>query len=227
MDKKFISFLFFVSLTICLPNCGKKKNVKLGQTYYKLSLLELSEKEQSEQACKQALAYIDKAIEQESRPEYLALKATLLFKIHQEKEGYDCFQKALDEKLEPRTRTEILNNKACLLAEIGMKKKQSDKTKEAMNIWSELEEDKNYLTPEVALFNQSQVYIAQKSYKQAKDKLLKAVTFAPSYLDAHYYLSLTAYELKDYKLAKNELRTVLFLEPAHQGAKQLSNILEK
>ena len=110
MDKKFISFLFFVLLIIYLPNCGKKKNEKLGQTYYKMSLLEMSEKEQSEQACKQALTYVNKAIEQESRPEYLAFKATLLFKIHQEKEGYNCFQKALEGKLEPRVRAEILNN---------------------------------------------------------------------------------------------------------------------
>ncbi len=227
MNKKFLSFLFLGLFLLFFFNCGKKKNVKLAQTYYKLALLELNEKEQSARVCKQALGYINKAIEQENNPEYLAFKATLLFQIGQEKEGDLFFQKALQANPESRIRAEILNNKACLLAQIGIEADQQNKINQAMNTWDKLVENKNYLTPQVALVNQSNVYFKQKNYDQAKDKLLKAIKLDPSYLDAHYYLGVVAYELKDYQLSKNELKTVLFLEPDHYGAKQLSSILEK
>ena len=166
MNKKFLSFLIFVLFSLFFPNCGKKKNIKLAQTYYKLALLELSEKEQTQQACKQALGYIDKAIEQESNPEYLAFKATLLFSINQEKEGDLFFQKALHANPEPRVKTEILNNKACLLAQIGIENGQQNKINQAMGIWDKLEKNKDYLTPQVAFINQSNVHFRQKNYKR-------------------------------------------------------------
>ena len=228
-NRKVFRFLFlcFIPLFLLFTSCAKKKNSKLAQTYYKMAMLELGELQDGERAYKKSLEYIDKALEQENKPDYLAFKATLLFKLAKEQEGLECFDKALQLAPPPQVRAETLNNMACLLADIGLQKNEQQKIKRALKICQELQEDKVYLTPEVSLFNQSKVYLAQKEYNVAKQKLLKAVGLAPNYLDAHYYLSLLAYELKDLALAKNATEAVLFLEPEHKGAKQLKEILQK
>ena len=218
---------FVVGVLFLLTSCGKKENEKLAQTYYKFAVVELTEGEQQEKTYRKALNYIQKAIEQKNVPEYLALRATLLFKLNKEKEGYECFQKVLNEKLSSDKRAEVLNNKACLLAQLGFKNNQKEKINEAVGIWKDLENNKSYLTPEVALFNQGNVYFLQKKYKKAKNKFKNAIFLAPNYLDAHYCLALACYKLQDFNLMKDEIKTVLFLEPEHKGAKQLSLTLQK
>ena len=223
-----IAVYLVFSLIICFLGCTKKdKNSKLAGTYYKLGVLELEEGAKEDKTYKTALEHINKAIELYNKPEYLALKATLLFKLDKEKECFDFFTKALEAKPEPKIKMDILNNKACLLAQIGLKNNQQQKVKQAFEIWSALEDDMDYLTPEVALVNQGNVYFVQKNYELAKDKFKQAIQIAPNYVDARYYLAIAAYEAQDLQLAKNEISTVLYLEPDHQGAKEMQNILQK
>ena len=220
-----ICLVFF--LITCFLGCTKEdKNSKLAENYYKLGVLELEEGDAIERTYKTALGSINKAIELHSKSEYLALKATLLFKLDKEKECFDFFAKALAAKPEPKIKTDILNNKACLLAQIGLKNNQQQKMKQAFDIWSALEEDMDYLTPEVALVNQGNVCFVQKNYELAKNKFKQAVQIAPNYIDARYYLAVAAYGAQDLEVAKNEISTVLYLEPEHQGAKEMQNILQ-
>lgn len=211
-------FLFMV----LFGSCAKRHaNEKLAVSYYKLAMLELtsqSEQGSSEVSFRKALDNIDKALEQYQKSEYLAFKATILLKLKHEEESGIYFQKALDAQPVPAVRAEILNNYACLLAQNGHEDK-------AFSLWKSLENDSHYLTPEVACFNQGKAYTLKGDYNHAKDCFLKSVTFAPSYLDAQYYLALTAYEIQDLALAKNSVKTLLFLEPAHIGGQQLARKL--
>ena len=226
IKKNFLIFnIVFIFLFLCA--CGKKEeSKKLAQTYYKLALLETDE-QNNKKGLKKSLDYINKAITKEERPEYLALKGTLLLQLNQEKEGLDCFDTALQNNPDPKIKADILNNKACLLAQLGIMNNSQDKIDQAIKIWAELQCDKDYLTPEVAHFNIGKVYVHQKNYKKAQQQLSKAVTVSPNYLDAHYCLACVAYQLNDLSLARNEISTVLFLEPDHQSAKELSNMLQK
>jgi len=228
------NMVFFLLLFFA---CGKKDNnkssssiwsssKKLGQTYYRLALLEVSE-QSDEQGCKKSLDYINKALEKDSRPEYLALKGTLLLQLNQEKEVLNYFYMALQNNPDPKIVADILNNKACLLAKLGIANNEQDKIDQSIKIWSKLLHDKDYLTPEVAHFNIGKVYIHQKNYKKAQQQLSKAIKVSPNYLDAHYYLACVSYQLNDFSLARNEISTVLFLEPEHQSAKELSRMLQK
>jgi Tfp pilus assembly protein PilF len=214
---------------LCLTHCGKKKNSELARTYYKMSLLEINqdESQRNDGSYKKALGHIDKALDHDKKAEYLALKATILFKLGQEKEGYEYFEKALQLDVDPQVRAEILNNKACLLAHVGMKENNHEKIDTAIHIWDDLKNNKDYLTPEVSFFNQSKVYIFKNNPEKAKENLLASVSLSPSYVDAHYYLAYVAHQLNDVSLAKDHVKIVLFLEPEHQGAVQLQESLQK
>jgi Tfp pilus assembly protein PilF len=214
--------LFFLLVIFIVSSCGKKRNEKLGQTYYKLALLELTTQEQSQSTpdhtYRQALLNAEKALSEDERPEYLALKGTILFKLNHIRESLMYFKKALAINPDPVVKAEILNNYACILAQTG-------KTKKALFIWKNLERNNHYLTPEVAIFNQGKVYANKQDYNHAKSLFLNAIYIAPQYLDAHYSLALAAFACGDLKLAKNELKTVLYLEPSHFQAKKLAKTL--
>jgi len=223
---KFLNFmvsrllLIVIFLSFCISGCGKKKNKQLAQSYYRLSMLELSEELSSDQGYKKALHNIDKALACDKKPEYLALKATILFKLNQIEESVACFKLALDDTtIDSLAKPEVLNNYACVLAHQGH-------CDQALKIWQLLLSDKHYLTPEVALVNLGKIYVQNGDYAQAKDAFARAVTLEPGYLDAHYYCALAAHETKDFCLAKNEVKTVLFLEPTHRGAQQLDTSLQ-
>ncbi|MFH1832406.1 MAG: hypothetical protein ABH827_06430 [bacterium] len=230
-------FLFFI-MNICVlvltSSCGKKTNKALGRDYYKLAMLDLTDRQNlamqqdpvnnrntSLLAYKKALCNINQAIAQDNQARYVALKATLLFLLGQEAAGSACFKDALtlcaqDEQL----KAEILNNYACSCA-------QNNKTEEALGIWQELEHNEHYLSPEVACVNQGKLYAGQGDLVSAKRSLLKAIQVSPSYIDAHYYTAMLAHQMGDLSLAKNEVKTILFLEPAHTGAAQLATYLDK
>jgi|GEM_PF-1149607 len=212
-----IVFSFFI---LFVTSCEKKKNVSLAQTYYKMSMLELSETDISEHNYKRALLNIEKALKQNVKPEFLALKATLLFNLGHYDESEQSFKDAMNETKEDHVKAEILNNYACLLAQ----KKQPEK---ALKIWQDLEHSKDYLTPEVAYVNEGKFWYDQQNHLKAKECFQRATNLAPEYLDAHYYLSLAAYQLKDTPTAKNEIKTVLFLEPEHKEAQKLSQSINK
>ncbi|MBD3273517.1 tetratricopeptide repeat protein [Candidatus Dependentiae bacterium] len=228
MNIKSLKFYIFVFLLFFLYGCGKRKTNKLAQNYYKMAVLELQDQKTSkEYSYKKALDYIDKSLEIEEKSEYIALKGTILFELGYESFGENLFDQALEKTDDPKLKCEILNNKACLMAQVGMYKDQGLKIGLALDIWKKLENDKDYLTPEVSLFNQSKVFVFNNDYNNAKKKLEKAVQISPNYLDAHYYLALVNYNLSDYVSAKNELDTVLFLYPDHKGAQNLKRIMQK
>ncbi len=213
--------MFFLKIFVCfvsvlfLSSCSKKKNEKLSRSYYKLSLLEISKKKDIDNqfdssSYKKALIHINKAIDTVEKAEYLAFKATILFKLDKETEGYECFQKALALKVEPQVKMDILNNKACLLAQVGMKNNDSDKIDQAVEIWNELKYSKDYLSPEVSFFNLSKVDLFKNDLEKAKKNLLQTVMIEPNFLDAQYYLAVVACNLKDFELAKNQIDMISF-----------------
>ena len=179
-------------------------------------MLELSERSDdiSKASHKKSLDHLNQALEQDLQPRYLALKATLLFELGQDTQSVACFDQALKLCSDQHLKTEILNNYACLYAQKG----DADK---ALAIWKGLESNHHYLTPEVALVNQSKVFVQQEDYQLAQQCLTRATKMSPNYLDAHYYRGLVAYRTGDISLAKNELSTVLFLEPSHAAASSL------
>lgn len=213
--KTLSTFMFLLSCAIFINSCGKKKNTKLAQTYFKLSMLELSSPSPAEQNYRQALLNIEKAIECEQKPEYLALKATLLFNLAYYKESQQTFKQALAISKDPYVKADILNNFACLLV-------QSNKKDDALKIWHNLQQDKDYLTPEVAFVNEGKYWFDNNQYKKSQECFIKAINIAPQYVDAHYYLAVCAHKSNDLSLAKNELGTVLYLEPEHSPAKNLT-----
>ncbi len=221
---KRVRFLQFLMGIFCLVavGCGKKKNEKLAQNYYKLSMAELSREAPSAGAellaYKRALGYIDQALTQAYCAEYLAFKATLLFKLQNFEEADRFFSRALKEKASPVLRGEILNNYACFLA-------YHKRAEEALAIWHDLVCDEYYLTPEVAYVNQGNLYAAKKEYQQAKSCFLKAIELAPDYLDAHYHLSVLAQQQGDVSLAKNTISAALYVEPHNKGMQLLAHQL--
>ena len=210
-----MNFLVIIVLLCLLGSCGKKKNIRLAQNYYRLAMLELTDEACSVQSYKKALKYIDQALQQDCRADFLAVKGTLLFELKHIDESAETFKQALEICQDPGLKAEILNNYACLLA-------FSNKFDEAEKIWQSLINNKHYLTPEVACVNQGKMAIDRHDYLQAKTHFLKALAFAPSYLDAHYYVALTACALDDTSLAKQSVKTVLYLEPQHRGAQNLA-----
>jgi Tfp pilus assembly protein PilF len=209
-----ICLLSLVFIVMCL-SCGKKKkNSSLARNYYKMALLELSDGHDDEWANKKALGCIENAIQQEKKAEYVAMKATLLFRLGQGQESDSYFKEALQlcEGAE-FLKTEILNNYACLLVTVG-------RGEQALSIWKDLENNRNYLTPEVALVNQGKFHAMNNNVEKAKKCFSKAIYLSPNFLDAHYYLALVSYSSGDLSTTKNELKTVLFLNSEHDGAKR-------
>ncbi|MFH1644516.1 MAG: hypothetical protein ABIA74_05065 [bacterium] len=212
---KYVYFYFCLTVFLLFfTTCSKKTNKKLANDYYKLSLLELGGQDGNTESLKKALINLDLALNYDDDSKYLALKASILFKLNQLPDAKKIFEQILAKKIDDGLKTEILNNYACLLAQLG-------NTGQALKIWADLQNDKNYLTPEVALFNQSKVYFELNEPQKAKGKLLQAVFLEPGYLDAHYSLAQIFVNLKEFDSAKKELTTVLFLEPTHETAQKL------
>lgn len=202
---------FFIFLLLFVLGCGKKSGIKkqkLAVDYYKMSLFESV-------SYRRALQHINKALAVEVRPRYLAHKATLLFLLGVHDESQKCFKQALGLAKSPAIRSEILNNYACLLANGGNKR-------EALRLFVQLEHDKNYLTPEVALVNQAKLYCDEGDWHRARGKLAQATRVAPEYVDAFYYLGLVCYAIAEYDASLEAIERTLELESGHVGAKELA-----
>lgn len=212
-----IAFIACLGLIFC-GGCGKKTNKQLAQTYYKLCMVELGEGLLSDVAARKALDYVEKALEFDPKPEYQAVQATILFKLKHYNKSIECFKRALAAITCPRMRGEILNNMACIYGQQGNSKK-------ARKIWVKLLKSPHYLTPEVAMVNMAKMFVEKRKYDLAKKYCAQAVTRAPMYTDAHFYLALLSYYTQDFTLAKKEVTTTLFMEPRHPGAKHLEQIL--
>jgi Tfp pilus assembly protein PilF len=213
---KIITFVFLI--VIFFSGCAKESNQKLGAEYYKMSLLELRGEGTTELNMRQALQYIDTALEQENNPQYKAHKATLLFLLGDKKESSILFDRAIKEASSAEMRLDITNNYACLLAERG------EKTK-ALKLFESLEHDKAYMTPQVALVNQAKIYADRKNFTKAKEKLLKAVGMVGDYVDAYFYLAKVYIKLGRKDLAREALNNLLKIERGHQSALRLSKQL--
>lgn len=214
--KMYVKSLFLGALGLLLISCGKQvpKNEKLGKTFYTLSMLELSDGGHGAIAYKKALEYIDQALACEKKSAYFALRGTILFNLRLFDQSLAALEEALKLTPDSALHCDITNNIACVCAQRGDFEK-------AMASWQQLVCDAYYLTPEVALVNMGKICAQQGALQQAKEHFIKAITLAPSYVDAHYYLSLVGFQLGDQSLVKNELQTLLFMEPKHKGALQL------
>ena len=208
------------SVLILFTNCGKKQNEKLAINYYRLSTLELEEDELSAHNYRKSLYHIDMALQQDLKPDYLARKATLLFLLKKEEESFGLFEKLLKMNIPLKIKAEIGNNYACLLAKWNRKDK-------ALKIFEQLEQNKDYSTPEVACVNQAKIYCDDGHYDQAEKKLLQATKIARDYVDAYYYLGVVCYLKYDYSKAFNAVEKTLFLEPLHKGGRQLRLLLNQ
>jgi type IV pilus assembly protein PilF len=217
--KSYAQCVFYVlngCLLLVFNGCGKKPNQKLAQTYFRMAFNELADDPDDQLACKRALVGIDRALSQEQKPQYLALKATILFKLNDYEKSNSFFKRALEEPSDPALRAEITNNYACLMAHHGNNAK-------AKNLLQQLTHDATYQTPEVAWVNLGKVYATEHDLSHAQEAFKQAVLAAPSYLDAHYYLGLIAYQQGDIPVAQHEIKLVLALEPDHVGANSLAN----
>src|SRR3972149_10419656 len=88
-------FLMLLLVVVLIAGCGKQKNTPLAETYFKMAFLELSEQPDQPGAIKRALAHCDQALQQEKKPEFYALKATLLFKLGDFSASRQAYQQAL------------------------------------------------------------------------------------------------------------------------------------
>ncbi len=181
-------------------------------------MIELSETNQGIGNWKKALTHVDAALAVEPKAEYFALKATILFMLKHKQSSAFFFDQALQASEDGPVKKEILNNYACMLADSG----RSD---EALKIWKALIASDDYLTPEVALINQGKVLMKQGAFKKARNNFKKAVTYAPGYLDAHYFLALSHMELKNIKAAQDQVKTMLYLDKHNYGANLLAKKL--
>lgn len=207
---------------ICIiAGCGKKstKQRAQAQNYYKLCMVELTEDYVSDAVLRTALNYIEKALQLDSKPQYQATCATILFKLGRCERSIAHFKKALAATDCSRLRGEILNNMACVYA-------AGHEVQHAKKIWEKLIKAPYYLTPEVALINLAKLALQAEDYLTAKEYCSKAITLCPTYIDAHFYLAMLSYKTNDLSLAKKEVSVTLFMEPGHRGAKHLESVLK-
>ena len=206
--KNFIIFFFFL---IFLSSC-KQKNLQLAQNYFEQSLIELEEKN-----LKKALILVDKSINISPLPDFLALKATILYQLKIFEGSLTLFKKIINKKdIPPDKKADIKNNYACLL-------NQLEKQKEAIEIWKSLINDPSYFTPEVALYNLGLVNYINQDYKTASEYFQKAVDISNDYIDAILYLGLSLEKLKENNKAQELYKTVIKLSPDHELASILLN----
>lgn len=213
-------YLWFAFLSCILPCCTKQKkpkNIKLAHNHFKAAITELSDEQVTTYHYKKALASIEQAITIHKKPEYLALQATLLFTLGQEEQSLQAYEQALACCTQPSLKGEILNNYACLLAETNRKD-------QAIGIWQELETDPHYLTPEVALVNRGKISLKDNDYQAAEKCFQKSVNISPSYLDAHFYLALAAQLNHHEPLAKQEIKTLEYLNVPQELLNRLKEV---
>lgn len=221
MKTFFYYVLFFV--LVSFSGCGKKnrecEQKKIAHNYFKLAYIELTDHQANAYRYKKALSYLEQALAIIQDARYLALKATLLFKLQQYDESKQIYEQACTICRDPALNAEISNNYACLLAHLGQ-------YEQAIPLFVQLSTDRYYLTPEVALMNLGKIDLEKKSYDTALRYFQRATALAPEYLDAHFYGALTAHLLGDNALAKQGIGTILYMDPDNQAALSLQARLE-
>jgi Tfp pilus assembly protein PilF len=215
-DMRTLVYTFF--LLILLPSCGDRTSNKqaLASNYIKQSVME------SENGnYKKALHQVNRAIETEKKPHYLAMKATLLFQIDDIDGSIALFQDLIHKKDTPSTiKAEAKNNLACVYMSIGKKN-------EAQKLWNDLLHDPDYLTPEVLYLNLALIQINNQQYKAAEKLLNKALDHTPEYIDALYYLAVVQKMMHEYKRALKTIETLTNYVHGHIGAQRLKQQIEQ
>lgn len=211
--QKYGFFLFGVVL-VCVMACGKKSNDQLGATYFKMAFTDISDSSDEMLGLKQALSSVDKAIDCVHKPEYFALKGSILFKLGQYEQCEGSLIRALALVTDQALKAEIMNNLAVVWAQLG-------KYDKAIHTWKNLTTDIFYKTPEVALVNLGKVYAEQGSIGDAEKAFRDAVTLAPGYIDAHFYRAVVAQAAQKNDIATEACSVVLSLAPSHAGAQEL------
>ncbi len=214
--------VFNVFLMVVFVGCARKsdKNLIHAQNYYRLCMVELADGDSSDASLRKALGHLERAIELDINPEYLATKATIFFRFGKLNKSLKLFEQSLILAKKDFLRGEILNNLACVYAKMGKRSK-------AAIIWHKLVKAPYYLTPEVALVNLAKLHVQESRYKKARDYFYKAVKEAPTYIDAHFYLAVVSYKMGDFGCARREISTTLFMDPLHHGARELERHLVK
>jgi Tfp pilus assembly protein PilF len=209
------TFILLPVFLLILCGCGKQSdNQQLAQNYYHLAQEELKGENVTSLSYRTALSYIDQAFAASKKALYMASKGTIFFRLGKDRDALRCFKQALGLNPTAKLCGEIFNNMACVLARSG-------EVRKAEKIWTTLVNDKDYLSPEVALYNQSKVCFARNDIKQAEEKLCQAVTHAPCYIDARYVLSLLYLSQNFHEKASEHLKVILQLAPEHRGAQHL------
>jgi len=205
-------------VVVMLVGCGKKEKIELAKNYYQLGMLELENAHSLPESYHQALIYIDRALAVQPMAEYYATKAMILYNLGHAQESTAFFKKALAYSPTGKLRAEITNNFACVLAHLKH-------DNQALALWQQLIADEHYVTPEVAWFNQSKVFVSRKEFDRAQQCLHKAIEIAPQYVDARYYLAILAFSKHENEQAVLQLDTILALAPEHAGARSLREIV--
>ncbi|MFA6263128.1 MAG: tetratricopeptide repeat protein [Candidatus Babeliales bacterium] len=211
-----MNFLKPLIWCVILASCGggKQNNQQLAHTYFKMAFSDIAEGSNPAVSLKRALVNINKALASDNHPEYYAFKGAILFKLGDYEQSEVCYQQALACQPEAGLRAEISNNRACLLA-------HRKNYAQAQEVWHALIRDTSYQTPEVAWVNLGKMYVEEKKFQDAKKAFAQAVAVAPSYVDAHFYLSIVERELGNRQHARYEADMVLKMEPEHHGAHML------
>lgn len=200
--------IVLTNLLLMLSSCQKKNNEAVGQTYYRLAVVEAQHG--NEYGYRQGLDYLAQALSHEKKPIYYALTGTLYFLLKHYAKSQWNFDQALAATTDPTLRADILNNQACLHAQLG----DYDKAK---GLWDRLINDTSYLTPEVAFVNKGKCAVQHNDLAEAQRCFSQAITIAPQYSDAYFYRALTALRQQDHSLARQALATLTFADPCHQG----------
>jgi tetratricopeptide (TPR) repeat protein len=217
----FKSHNLLILLLIIFAGCGKKKDAKLANTYFKLAFNDLADASKTNATYQNALQHINQALTLANKPEYLALKGTILMQLGHLQASHECFKQALTLPIEDNgLREQILNNQACLFALSG-------NTDQARAVWQELSASPDYTTPEVAWVNIGKLQLSGQHFGSAAEAFKTAALLEPNYVDAHFYAAIAAHAAGHNRQAHEALKTVLLLEPEHQAARALACRLTK
>jgi tetratricopeptide (TPR) repeat protein len=176
--------------TLLLFGCT---NFKKNKKNYQQALVEMEEGNNHK-----AILILEEYLKQKFDPQAAALQASLLFAENNYTEGVKILKKALKYTKNSNLKYDILNNLACGLMIL-------QNTKEAINIWRNLSQEKLYATPEIAYFNLGFHEFRSQNLEHACQYFANCLALQPQYYDARWYLSLCYFYLNDFQKAQKQL----------------------
>lgn len=205
------NYFYGIVISLVLTGCGgHQRKQSLANNYFEQATLAAHEGNS-----KKALQLLNKSLSVQETPQALAFKATILYQLNDVGASVSLFEKIINQtkNVSSTLRADIKNNYACVL-------NRSGNTHEAQHIWEGLTKDPDYLTPEVAHFNLALLSLSQKDFAAAVDKLQQAVSLAPDYVDAYFYLGMIYVHNELWDDAQQQFKSVLTYAPEHVGARE-------